>query len=350
MPKIFLPPALIALADHLLQHLRAASGAALADWNGARLLGERAKLMQFAPTPLVSANGSCHLICCENNRWIALNLARATDWDLLPALFQGNVAINTTETLRELAARQPAQALVEQGRLLGLAIALVPEQNTVAAAATMDPVRLLKQGKTSAPRTPSVLDLSSLWAGPLCSQLLLQCGAAVTTVESQHRPDGARLNPHPGAQQFYERLHCGKQHIILDFSSAADLQHLKQLIANADIVIEASRPRALQQLGIIAEDVIRQSSHKIWVSITGYGRALPQGNWIAYGDDAAAAAGLVQWKYNAPQFIGDAIADPLTGAQAALAAWQCWTRGESALLDISLYAAAGRATLHFQEH
>ena len=60
-----------------------------------------------------------------------------------------------------------------------------------------------------------VVDLSSLWAGPLCAQLLGQAGARVVKVESTTRPDGARQGP----AGFYDLLHAGQRSVALDLTS-----------------------------------------------------------------------------------------------------------------------------------
>jgi crotonobetainyl-CoA:carnitine CoA-transferase CaiB-like acyl-CoA transferase len=63
------------------------------------------------------------------------------------------------------------------------------------------------------------------------------------------------------------------------------------------------------------------------------------GNWVAFGDDASVAAGLALATVqdgNPPVFCGDAIADPLTGLHAALAALAFHRGGQSSLLDLSL--------------
>jgi len=184
-----------------------------------------------------------------------------------------------------------------------------------------------------------VVDLSSLWAGPLCTHLLALAGAHVVKVESTSRPDGARRGP----TAFFDLLNGGKRSVALDFASNEGVRALRALVDSADIVVESSRPRALRQLGISAEDIVATRPGRVWVSITGYGRDEPMGNWVAFGDDAAAAGGLVVWPDGTggtPIFCGDAVADPLTAMHAALAALSHWQRGGGALLDVALQRVA----------
>ncbi|MCP5001102.1 MAG: CoA transferase, partial [Hyphomicrobiales bacterium] len=149
------------------------------------------------------------------------------------------------------------------------------------------------------------------------------------------RPDGARH----GHARFFDLLNARKQSVALDFDSSSGRRCLQELLKRADIVIEASRPRALRQLGVEAETLVREDPGKVWVSITGYGREEPMANWVAFGDDAGVAAGLsreMDRVHGAPVFVGDAIADPLTGLHAAAAALAAWQKGGGVLLDISL--------------
>jgi crotonobetainyl-CoA:carnitine CoA-transferase CaiB-like acyl-CoA transferase len=110
-------------------------------------------------------------------------------------------------------------------------------------------------------------------------------------------------------------------------------------VEHADIVVESSRPRALLQLGVDAESLVNTVPGLTWVSITGYGRREPGAGWVAFGDDAGVAAGLATATGGSggpPLFCGDAIADPLTGLHAALAALACWRGGGGYLLDLAL--------------
>jgi hypothetical protein len=226
-----------------------------------------------------------------------------------------------------------AQELVERGRMLGLAVC-ASESGVSAPARWFYPI-----GRDTPSRrrgdTPLVIDLSSLWAGPLCSHLLQQLGARVIKVESVQRPDGARRGP----AAFFNLLNAGKYSVALDPATKRGREQLQALLRKADIVIEGSRPRALRQMGIDADAIVLENPGLTWISITGYGRGEPQENWIAYGDDAGVAAGLSQLLFEASEQLlicGDAIADPLTGLHAALAAWAGYQKGGSGLISLSL--------------
>ena len=107
-------------------------------------------------------------------------------------------------------------------------------------------------GSSAGPRRADgllVADLSSLWAGPLCGQLLARAGAVVVKVESPSRPDGTRR----GEPAFFDWMNAGKLSYCVDFDSDSDA--LRRLLDAADIVIEGSRPAALRRRGLSAEDL-----------------------------------------------------------------------------------------------
>lgn len=320
-------------ADGVVAALRALSGdAALDGIDGARLLGQRAQLAGLTRNGRVAPGGSCRLLSTADG-WLALNLARDDDWALLPAWLEVEPLRDWHEVEAMVAGRELAEC-VERGRLLGLAVA--PSQRPADARPWLQvEYRAERAGSPASRGAPLVVDLSSLWAGPLCTHLLQQLGARVVKVESMQRPDGARR----GNAAFFAALNAGKESLVLDFASAAGRARLRELCERADIVIEASRPRGLRQLGIEAERLIDANPALTWVSITGYGRVEPMANWVAFGDDAAVAAGLSQRVFEQcgeMLFCGDAVADPLTGLHAALAAWHGWSSGGGQLLDISM--------------
>ena len=128
-----------------------------------------------------------------------------------------------------------------------------------------------------------VVDLTSLWAGPLAGGLLAEAGCRVLKVESASRPDGARRGP----AGFFELLNRSKEHVSLALPEREALNRLRELIADADLVLEASRPRVMDQWGICPVEAVAAGT--AWVSITGHGRSGPDSNRVAFGDDAAAS-------------------------------------------------------------
>jgi crotonobetainyl-CoA:carnitine CoA-transferase CaiB-like acyl-CoA transferase len=185
-----------------------------------------------------------------------------------------------------------------------------------------------------------VVDLSAMWAGPLCARLLGLAGMRVIKVESVWRPDGARA----GDPRFFDWLHGGHASVGLDLTTSGGRAALAQLVAAADVVIESSRPRALAQLGIDAEATVGARPGVTWVSITGHGREGTAGRRVAFGDDAAVAAGLVAHDdQDRPVFCGDAIADPITGLSAAVGALSSVAAGGGHLVDVPMVGAVAAA-------
>ena len=241
---------------------------------------------------------------------------------------------------------RPADELVSRAMLLGMPVAALPAATTVdddAASPSFEglPVHATAFGpsRPNEKDPPLVVDLSSLWAGPLCGQLLHDWGARVVKVESRDRPDGARR----GSPAFFDLMNGGKESAVIDFASRDGVSALRALIARADVVIEASRPRALEQLGVVAADVLRaDGGPAVWLSITGYGRTGDDAMRVGFGDDAAVAGGLVVHDERGPCFCADAIADPISGMVAAAAARTALRSGTRWLLDVGMARVAAK--------
>jgi hypothetical protein len=298
------------------------------------LLTERALLMGLQRGGTVSCGGTTRLLSAAD-RPIAVCLARAEDRELLPAwlevspetLGEGWPDKAPWEELSILVAQRRAPELDKRAALLGLPVG-VPGVSR-----PRPPV--LEYHIGAAPARPieatTVVDLSSLWAGPLCGALLARMGASVIKVESSTRPDGTSQS----SPAFDERLNGAKQRVVLALPEERD--DLAAIIEDADVVIEASRPRALAQLGIDATET-RRHRPQVWLSITGHGRE--PGIRVAFGDDAAIAGGLWCSDDHGPVFCVDAIADPATGIAAAAACVDALQQGGRWLLDISMVAVA----------
>jgi hypothetical protein len=292
------------------------------------VLAFRSSLTRWSRRGTVSANGTCRILRAADG-WLAVNLARPDDLRSVPAVLGRDVRGPVSdaavwEELRGEAAARPAAELAAAAQAVGIPAGVLGRGPRAPVTAT----RLGPAGP--APRL--VLDLSAMWAGPLCASLLGRAGWRVLKVEDVRRPDGARSGP----PAFYADLHAGAQTVILDFGSAQGRAELSRLAGQAGIIVESSRPRALRRLGVIAEDWLSTSPGRVWVSVTGYGRQDPEQR-VAFGDDAAVAGGLVAWAADGtPVFCGDAIADPLSGLHAALAALAAHAAGGGWLVDVAM--------------
>jgi predicted amidohydrolase YtcJ len=325
------------------------------------VLGRRAALRGWTPAARTSMNGTCRLLAAADG-WVAVSLSRPEDLAAVPAI-TGRSGGPPWDALAAAAAERPAAALAAAAQLLGVPAA------ALGVAAALPPLRLLDlpavrsaagspvttpaatgDGPAARPTVPAdqpvaacsagvgeqpagggevVLDLSALWAGPLCAYVLGQGGADVVTVADVRRP-----GPPERPGDLLAELRAGHRRVVLDLSTPAGRAELAALADAATVVIEASRPRALRRFGLRVEEWLRPG--RTWVSITGYGRADPDQR-VAFGDDAAVAGGLVATAPDGtPVFVGDAIADPLTGLYAALAAAACAAAGGGRLVDVAM--------------
>ncbi|MFP3899382.1 MAG: CoA transferase [Acidimicrobiia bacterium] len=312
------------------------------------LLGERAALAGLCRGGSTSCGGATRLLPTSDG-WVAVTLARPDDVELIPAWLQVDEPgrVDYWPTVTAAVAGRPADELTERARLLGLPVADLPgtARSPTRAAPPLAPLpvraRSVASAASPAPATSStagllVVDLSALWAGPLCGGLLAEAGADVVKVESTSRPDGARHGP----ARFFDVLNAGKRAVALDLRSREGARRLHELLARADVVIEASRPRALAQLGIDPESLLGRGGPRVWVSITGYGRTGPGADRVAFGDDAAVAGGLACWDARGPCFCADAVADPVAGLVAAAAVLEALAAGGRWFLDVAMAEAA----------
>jgi hypothetical protein len=305
------------------------------------LLGERAALAGLPPAGVTSRGGGSRMVPGRDG-WLALSLPRSADVELLPALFElAGPPGDPWMAVARCAAGLSVAPLVERARWLGLAAAVVPDpaETTV----VRPPVRWRAGGPPIAEpitqlRGVRVVDLSSLWAGPLCGAILADSGAEVVKVESIGRPDGARS----GRVEFFDLMNAAKRSVALDLAAPAGRTTLRAVVAAADVVVVAGRPRAYEQLGLDWDELTATTRLRVVVSITGYGLDEPGRGWIAFGDDAAVAGGLVRWAGDEPRFVGDAMADPLSGMVAAEAVLGALGRGGRWVLDVSMQAVAAR--------
>lgn len=339
----------IVLAEQAVRRL-GALGVAV-DVDGEVLVDARARFTGARPTGRVSAGGSCHLLPAVDG-WCAVNLPRDDDLELLPAWLgvASDDGAVPWERIADTVRDRSATAVVASGQELGLAVAALggDEDEQLAFRGMTAPARpwlarrVGPRAATGALDGARVVDLSSLWAGPSCARLLGLGGARVVKVESTTRPDGSRRGD-PG---FHRWLHEGHELVEFDFSGPDGRRTLAEVVADADIVIEGSRPRASERLGLDPQRVVGLRPGVVWVSITAYGRCGPWRDRVGFGDDAAVAGGLVDRDGQGdPLFVADAVADPLTGAVAAALVAGAVASGGGIHIDVALREVARAAAV-----
>lgn len=318
-PPLVPPGRAATVARRLAERIGAAT-AGRVRVDGARLLGERAAFTGHTRRGRVSVGGGCRLLPTADG-WAAVSCVRPDDPALLGAMVGAELPDDPWPAIAAWLREHPGRDLAERATLLG--VAATPVTPTAPPTSAAPPASagqaVPARPATSTPAaggTPTrqaagllVVDFSALWAGPLAAHLLGLGGARVVKVETRQRPDGARR----GDPEFYRLLHAGHESVAVDPADPADRRALRRLVAAADVVIEASRPRALAGWGLDADAAAAAGT--TWISITAAGRGADR---VGFGDDIAAGAGLVALDHRGePVFCGDAIADPLAGLTAA---------------------------------
>ncbi len=290
---------------------------------GELLLAERAAISHWPAKAPWSLGGHCRAVRALD-RHFTLSLARDDDLLLIPALVSDANA-QGWPSVDQWAGSITASAAVERCRMLGLPAAVIGEVT----ARELLHVHSTESRSHRAIDEMRVLDLSSLWAGPLCGNLLGLAGATVMRMESASRPDGGRR----GLPLFDDLLHSGQPSVTF---TPDDLELLHALVDTADIVITSARPRGLASIELDPQRFLASREHGVWVQISAYGSTGQQADWVGFGDDTAMAAGLVRTIDGTPVPVADALADPLTGIHAAVAAAAATRRGGAHLVDIAL--------------
>lgn len=293
--------------------------------DAAGFLGERAALVGRGRRGSVSVGGACRMVAVADGV-LAVSLARTSDTEAVPAWLELDGSDDDIWAAVAAGVRErPVAELVERAEWVGLAVGEATRPSP-----PEEPCRFTDAGPVALDRK-LVLDVSSLWAGPLCASLLGVFGFEVVKVEAPGRPDGARY----GSPAFYERLNQGKQETVIDLGSEGGHRRFLDLCLESSVVVDGLRPRVWANWGIDPLEVA-ESAGLVWVSISGHGD-----NRAGFGDDAAVSGGL--WLPDLagglPWFVGDAVADPVAGLIACRAAAKALAAGRAGLVEVAMSQA-----------
>lgn len=166
-----------------------------------------------------------------------------------------------------------------------------------------------------------VIDFTQVLAGPYCTRLLADMGAEVIKVESPSGDPSRVLPPQlgPGHSGYFAWLNAGKKSIVADLRNEADVARLRELIAQADVVVENMRPGSLSAKGLGFEDLRKLNPQIIMCSISAFGNSGALAGQAGQGIIAEGMAGVIDMNGEAggqPLPLGVSLADVSSGIHA----------------------------------
>jgi crotonobetainyl-CoA:carnitine CoA-transferase CaiB-like acyl-CoA transferase len=206
-----------------------------------------------------------------------------------------------------------------------------------------------------------VVELARILAGPWAGQILADLGAQVTKVEAPEGDDTRRWGPpfidHQGDRSaaYFHAANRGKKSVIADFRTSEGRQKVRDLIADADIVIENFKVGGLAKYGLDYASLSALNPRLIYCSVTGFGQTGPYAHRAGYDFIIQGMSGLMSVTGDPagqPQKVGLAVTDLFTGVYAAvgiLAAVQQRQRTgrgqhiDMALMDVATSVMANQA-------
>ncbi|MFI2409539.1 CaiB/BaiF CoA transferase family protein [Streptomyces sp. NPDC018947] len=139
-----------------------------------------------------------------------------------------------------------------------------------------------------------VLDLATLFAGPLAATMLGDFGADVVKVEHPTRPDPSRGHgpSKDGVGLWWKLLGRNKRTITLDLSHPAGRSTLLRLAAGADVLVENFRPGTLEKWDLGWDELSAVNPRLVLTRVTGFGQFGPYARRPGFGTLAEAMSGF----------------------------------------------------------
>lgn len=179
-------------------------------------------------------------------------------------------------------------------------------------------------------RSPRVLELTTLWAGPLAGHLLARhLGATVRRVVPSRRPDAAG----------YADLNVGKEVVDVDATDPAGRAEVLALAAAADVVVSNFSRRVLPNLGLDPGVLAAVNPGAVVVTIPAFPAGSAEADWVAFGSGVHAAAGLADRGDGTFAPAPYSYPDPLAGLTAFVAVVRRLAAGHPGHVEVSLRAA-----------
>lgn len=165
--------------------------------------------------------------------------------------------------------------------------------------------------------------MSSMIAGPFCSQILADLGAEVIRIESAGSdPMRAKYPVYNGMSAMFEQMNRGKKSVCIDIKSDEGRQLIYDLVAGADMFLQNSRPGVMERLGFGYDTLKALNEKLIYVSVSGFGEVGPYASRPAYDMMIQGLTGFMptQGADRDPEPIRTTLADRVTAMWASHAA------------------------------
>ena len=192
-----------------------------------------------------------------------------------------------------------------------------------------------------------VLDLSRVFAGPLCGQVLADFGADVIKVEHPGRGDDTRdwgMRIGKTETTYYNSMNRNKRSITVDLQTPEGVKIIHSLLPQCDVVIQNFKTGGAEKLGLGYEQLKAIKPDLIYCSVAGYDSSGPEAKRPGYDLVIQGEAGLMAINGEAsqpPLKFGVAAVDMMTGmyaAQAVLAAlFRRERTGKGRHIEMALY-------------
>ena len=193
-----------------------------------------------------------------------------------------------------------------------------------------------------------VIDFTQIAAGPTCTMLLADLGADVIKVEAPGGELGRTFVPWVDGQSVtFMSLNRNKRSITLDLKNEDHLGICRELLLDADVVVESFRPGVMQRLSLAYEQISKDNQRLIYCSVSAYGQTGPWKDKPGVDGVIQAVAGLMSVTGSAgapPCKIQVPVVDIVTGYLAAVSVLAALAErektGAGQHLDISMFGSA----------
>jgi crotonobetainyl-CoA:carnitine CoA-transferase CaiB-like acyl-CoA transferase len=188
-----------------------------------------------------------------------------------------------------------------------------------------------------------VVDVTTSYAGPTCTQLLGALGADVVKIEPPAGDEARSWGP-PFAGDLgtlFVAANSGKRSVAVDLRRGIEV--VLRLVEGADVFVQSLRPGLADELGLGADALRARKPVLVHCTISSYGRAGPKRDLPGYDPLLQAAAGLVSVTGepgSAGVRVGVSLIDHTTGMYAAFAILAALHEGGGRTIDVSLWETA----------